>query len=260
MSKLLDMFSQARRAQSSSGMGFTGRARTETKSRAAALVVHLPKVDAGAAESAIKAGADGLLFTWNGEQSANLDALKGVGESVRSDDKVTVTFGLAVTGGWEQLDATSLEKFKDQGINYVILPLDAPVRLLSKGVKDLEMVVTVPMREGDLYPTFIRNLTALNHITAVRMDFTDDIPLDEISIEQMLHYRAVREAVRFPALLDVPGDLSEQAAQALPALGIQALIIDGRNQANAERQIKAMREHLEQIFQDESDKSSLMQP
>ncbi|HYX49852.1 MAG TPA: hypothetical protein VE843_08930, partial [Ktedonobacteraceae bacterium] len=61
MAKLHDMFTQARRAQSSGGIGFVGKNKPITKPRAAALVVELPGFDAGKAESAIKSGADGLL-------------------------------------------------------------------------------------------------------------------------------------------------------------------------------------------------------
>ena len=47
MAKLHDMFTQARRAQSSGGIGFVGKNKPITKPRAAALVVELPNIDAG---------------------------------------------------------------------------------------------------------------------------------------------------------------------------------------------------------------------
>jgi len=56
MAKLHDLFTQARRAQSSGGIGFVGKTKPVTKPRAAALIVELPDIDAGEAESAIKSG------------------------------------------------------------------------------------------------------------------------------------------------------------------------------------------------------------
>ena len=68
MAKLHDMFTQARRGQSGGGMGFLGKNRAETKPRAAAIVVEFPQITAGSAEAALKAGADGLLFRWDGKE------------------------------------------------------------------------------------------------------------------------------------------------------------------------------------------------
>src|SRR2546429_1148974 len=89
MSKLLDMFTQARRAQSSSGMGFLGKNRPEVKPRAAALVVELATNEAGSAEAAVKGGADGLLFAWGGQDTNWLERLKITIEAVKaSNDKI----------------------------------------------------------------------------------------------------------------------------------------------------------------------------
>src|SRR5438034_8729170 len=163
MSKLLDMFTQARRAQSSSGMGFLGKNRPEVKPRAAALVVELATNEAGSAEAAVKAGADGLLFAWAGQDTNWLETLKSTIEAAKaSNDKVIS--GLHITGGWDTLEHESLEQLKDQGLNYIVLPMQAPARLLALDVKDLDLVITVPMREGDLYPLFVRNLTAFDSI------------------------------------------------------------------------------------------------
>src|SRR2546430_6004277 len=76
MAKLHDMFTQARRAQSSGGIGFVGKNKPLIKPRAAALVIEFPNIDAGDAESAIKSGADGLLFTWDGSDASALESLE----------------------------------------------------------------------------------------------------------------------------------------------------------------------------------------
>jgi hypothetical protein len=253
MAKLHDMFTQARRAQSSGGIGFVGKNKPITKPRAAALVVELPNINAGKAESAIKSGADGLLFSWNGADASDLNPLEGAIDAAQtSGEKVVI--GLNITGGWESLERENFEHLKESGVNYVLLPLEAPARLLSLQIKDLELAVSVPMHSGDMYPIFIRNLTAFDNISAVRLDFSLSEDIGAMSIEDVLHYRAVREAVRFPALLNVQSDLDEAGAYTLLALGVQALILTASdNDESTQTDIKALRELLEKVHQEEKD-------
>ncbi len=255
MSKLIDMFTQARRAQSGSGMGFLGKNRPEVKPRAAAIVVELATNDAGSAEAAVKAGADGLLFAWAGQDTNWLETLKSTIETAKaSNDKVVS--GLHITGDWDKLERESLEHLKDQGVNYIVLPMQAPAHLLALDIKDLDFVVTVPMREGDLYPLVVRNLTAFDTITAVQLDFGLANDIGTLSIEDILQYRAVREAVRFPALINVQDDLSEAGAYTLTTLGVQAVILPASDSDDkTKKQIQALRELLEKVHQDDKDKT-----
>src|SRR5436189_1994319 len=130
MSKLLDMFAQARRAQRGSGIGFLGKNRQETKPRVAAIVIELATADASNAEAALKAGADGLLFTWDGKDTSWPETLKSVTEAAQAGNEKAVC-GLYITGGWHTLGRESLEQIKDQGIAFIILPLEAPASLLA---------------------------------------------------------------------------------------------------------------------------------
>lgn len=245
MAKLHDMFTQVHRAQSSGGIGFVGKNKPLTKPRAAALVVEFPNIDAGDAESAIKSGADGLLFTWDGSNASTLETLKVAIDAAQTSGE-TVVCGLHITGGWEKLERENFEQLKELGVNYVVLPLEAPARLLALEIKDLELVVSVPMHPGDMYPIFIRNLTAFDNIAAVRLDFSLSDDVSKMSIEDILHYRAVREAVRFPALLNVQNDLSETDTYTLMTLGVQAVILTAsKTDAATKKQIKALRELLE---------------
>ncbi len=245
MAKLHDMFTQVHRAQSSGGIGFVGKNKPLTKPRAAALVVEFPNIDAGDAESAIKSGADGLLFTWDGSNASSLETLKVAIDAAQTSGE-TVVCGLHITGGWEKLERENFEQLKELGVNYVVLPLEAPARLLALEIKDLELVVSVPMHPGDMYPIFIRNLTAFDNIAAVRLDFSLSDDVSKMSIEDILHYRAVREAVRFPALLNVQNDLSETDTYTLMTLGVQAVILTAsKTDAATKKQIKALRELLE---------------
>ncbi|HYA99960.1 MAG TPA: hypothetical protein VED37_07065 [Ktedonobacteraceae bacterium] len=253
MAKLHDLFTQARRAQSSGGIGFVGKNKPVTKPRAAALIVELPDIDAGEAESAIKSGADGLLFTWDGNDASTLESLKEAIDAAQTSEEKVVS-GLCISGGWENLERESFEHLKELGVNYVLLPLEAPARLLSLQIKDLELAIAIPMRPGDMYPIFIRNLTAFDNISAVRLDFSLTDEISTMSIEDVLHYRAVREAVRFPAILNVQSDLDEAGAYTLLTLGVQAMILTAsKSKETTQKQIKALRELLEKVHQEEKD-------
>jgi 2-methylisocitrate lyase-like PEP mutase family enzyme len=99
-----------------------------------------------------------------------------------------------------------------------------------------------------MYPFFIRNLTAFDNIAAVRLDFSLSGDISKMSIEDILHYRAVREAVRFPTLLNIQSDLSETDAYTLMTLGVQAVILTvSGTGAATKKQIKALRELLEKV-------------
>jgi hypothetical protein len=255
MSKLLDMFTQARRAQSSSGMGFLGKNRPEVKPRAAAIVVELATNNTGSAEAAVKAGADGLLFAWDGKDTNELGTFKSAIDAAKANNEKVVC-GLHITGGWDQLARESLEQLKERGVNYIVLPIQAPARLLALKTKDVDLVVTVPMREGDMYPLFIRNLTAFDTIAAVQLDFDLAGKLSDLTIEDILQYRAVREAVRFPALLNVNASMSETDAYTITTLGVQAVVLTvSTSDDKAKKQIQAVRELLEKVHQEDKDKT-----
>ena len=135
-----------------------------------------------------------------------------------------------------------------------MLPLQAPARLLALKIKDLELVVSVPMREGDMYPIFIRNLTAFDTIAAVLLDFWLAGKVSTMAIEDILHYRAVREAVRYPALLNVRENISEDDAFTLTTLGVQAVILTTSATGDKmSQQIQSLREVLEKVHQDEKE-------
>jgi len=254
MSKLLDMFAQVRRAQSGSGIGFVGKSKTATKPRAAALVVELNDIDGGNAEAAIKAGADGLLFKCDGKGAIDYETLKQALDAAAASGEKVVS-GLQITGGWDKLERESIERLKDVGVHYITLPFDAPARLLALKVKDVDFVVTVPMREGELYPAFIRNLNAFDNITAIHLDFWLTDKADTMTIEEALRYRAVREAARFPALLNVRGNVDESDAYTLVTLGVQAVVLAVNDvETKTQKQIKALREVLEKVHAEEREK------
>jgi hypothetical protein len=260
MSKLLDMFTSARRAQSGGGMGFLGKNRSDFKPRAAALVVEFVSADAASTEAALKAGADGLLYDWDGKDTAWLETLKSYTDVAKASNEKVVC-GLRITGGWDKLGRESIEQLKEQGINFVVLPMSAPARLLTLQTKDVDLVVTVPMREGEMYPIFIRNLTAFDSIAAVQLDFGLSKNISGMTIEEVLLYRAVREAVRFPALLNIPANLSEDDGYTLTALGIQAVVLAASTSTDkTKEQVQAVRELLVKIHQEDKDKVTTLKP
>src|SRR2546430_13887516 len=156
MSKLLDMFAQARRAQGGSGMGFLGKNSQEKKPRAAAIVIELATADVSNAEAALKAGADGLLFTWDGKDTSWPETLKSVTEAAQASNEKAVT-GLRITGGWDTLTRERLEQKKEKGICYNLLPLNAPASPLAQQGKELHLGRTHPITQGELYTSLIRH-------------------------------------------------------------------------------------------------------
>jgi hypothetical protein len=249
MAKLQDMFTQARRAQSGGGIGFLGKNKSETKPHSAAIVAEFPQVTAGSAEAALKAGADGLLFAWDGRDTTVFETLKQEIDAAKASNENAVV-GLNITGTLEALDQESLKQIKEQGVQYIILPFNAPARLLALEGKELEKVVVVPKREGEIYPVYIHNLTAFDGITAVLLDFGLSDKIGSMSIEEVLDYRAIREAVRFPAFLHVKGDLTEADAFTISTLGIQALVLTAQDLDESTReQIKDLRTLLEKVYE-----------
>ncbi len=207
MSKLQDLFTQVRRAQSSGGIGFVGKNKSLTKPRVAALLVALNDFDAGTAESAVKAGADGLLFAWDGKDTSSLDTLQKAIEAAQSGNE-NVICGLQITAGWDNLERENVD----------------------------------------------RNLTAFDTIAAVLLDFWLAGKVSAMSIEDVLHYRAVREAVRYPALLNVRENISEDDAFTLTTLGVQAVILTTSATGDKmSQQIQSLREVLEKVHQDEKE-------
>lgn len=252
MTKLIEMFAQARRAQSSGGIGFIGKNKPAAKPRAAAVVVSFATPDVSRVEAAIKAGADGLLFSWDGEQDSLEGLQKAIDAAQAGEEKVLC--GLQITGGWDEIERETYEHLKELHVGYVVLPMNAPARLLALQVKDLELVVSVPMHEGELYPIFMRNLTAFEGLAAVSLDFRLQGTISNLTIEDVLRYRAVRDAVRFPAMLTVDSDISEADAYTLLTLGVQAMIIAADTSSEKIRQhVRQMRILLEQVFHEDKE-------
>jgi hypothetical protein len=201
----------------------------------------------------VKAGANGLLFPWEGKKTPSLETLKTVTDSARAN-RENIVCGLHMRGGWEKLEREQLEQLKEHGINYIVLPLRAPARILRMQVKDLDLVVSIPMNESELYPNFVGNLAAFGSLSAVHLDFELTDNLSKLTIEEVMHYRAVREAVRLPALLDVATDLGEADVYTLLTMGIQGMVLPvSDDEATAREQITTLGELLEKIHQDEKE-------
>jgi hypothetical protein len=262
MAKLQDLFSQARRTQSGGGMGFLSKNKAESKPHAASLVVEFPNVVAGNAEAALKAGADGLLFTWNGKDTAQFEIIKQEITSARSLQEELVA-GLRLTGGWDNLTRESLLQIKEQGIQYIILPLNAPAHLLALETKEVEKVVAVPLyttAQDNLsrffVPLAIRSLDTLTGIGALLADFGFKTTPGALTIEDVAYYRGLREAARYPIFVPIQGELTEEDAHTLKILGIQgAILTASASVETTTQQIKNVRELLEKLSQEEKDVS-----
>lgn len=264
MAKLQDLFTQARRAQSGGGIGFLGKNRAESKAHTAALVVAFPRVTAGSAEAALKAGADGLLFSWDGSDTSAFDALKKEIASAKAVNSDLVS-GLHITGGWNNLNRDTFAQLKEQGFQYIVLPLDAPAHLLALETKEVEKVISVSLHtdESDslsrfFVPLAIRSLPSLSGIAATILDLGLQKTPGSLTIEDVSYYRGLREVVHYPAFVNVKSDLSEADAHTLKILGIQSVILTASNaEETTTQQIKAVRSVLEKTFEEEKDQSSL---
>ena len=105
-----------------------------------------------------------------------------------------------------------------------------------------------------MYPIFIRNLTTFEGLAAVRLDFDLQDTISSMTIENILRYRAVRDAVRFPAMLNVDSDISEADAYTLLTLGVQALVIPADKSSEKTKQhIKQIHDLLEKVYHEDSD-------
>ena len=261
MAKLQDLFMQARRTQGSGGMGFLGRNRAESKAHAAALVVSFPQVTAGSAEAALKAGADGLLFTWDGRNKSALDALTKEINAAKGSNESLVT-GLIVTGGWSTFTRESLANLKEKNIQYIILPFNAPARILAMDEKDVEKVVTIPVRDDPMYPLFIRNLSSFDTVASVLLDFELDEAFGTLTIEESIRYSAVRQALRYPAFIRINTDFNEAEAYTLQTIGMQAVILEADSDIETMRtQVQAIRSILEKVHkEDHEDTPSIFRP
>jgi hypothetical protein len=261
MSKFSEMLNQARRGQSGSAIGFLGsQSKSEIKPRAAALVVEFPAVQVSGVEAALRAGVNGLLFTWTGPQSAASEALQEVGELVkRSDEHAAI--GLHLTGGWQEMQRATLEQFKEQGVHYLVLPPQAPARLVSMHIKDLDVVLTLPLRPADyLYPLLLRNVSAFESVVALHLEQRELLP-ESLSIEEAMAYRSLHEATRLPVLLSLPELSGEAAGYGLLALGAQAVILPAAATIPATiGRIEMARETLEKIHQEERERFSSSPP
>jgi hypothetical protein len=237
-------------------MGFTGKNKLGSKARSAALAVEFTQVTGGSAEAALKAGADGLIFAWDGKDTSSFETLKLEIDAAKASNANSVV-GLNITGNLNTLNQESLKQIKEQGVQYIILPFNAPARLLALETKELEKVVIVPKRKGEIYPLYIHNLTAFDGITAVLLDFGLGEKIGSMTIEEVLDYRAIREAVRFPAFLHVKSDLTEADAYTISTLGVQAVILTAQDTEETTRQqIKDLRALLEKVHEEEKDKDS----
>ena len=79
-----------------------------------------------------------------------------------------------------------------------------------------------------------------------------------MSIEDVLHYRAVREAVHAPALVHVKGTPGEDDAYALLTLGIQAVVLaESKDAATTGQQIRSLHDLLEKVHQEDNEASTL---
>jgi hypothetical protein len=252
MGKLIETLQRV--GKSSGSMGFLGKSQAQSKARAAGILVALSQADAAAVEAVSKAGADAVIFVVQTSKSASkslaLDAYQKAAEPLRAANR---PWGLDLAEVADALPADALKGIREGGADFVSFPLDAPARLLQERPEGLDRVITLrePTRDDD--ERSLRLVRSVNLLSVQVVQFLSHLTaerLRDLRIEELLHYRMVRELLRFPVLTNIAGDLGNEEARILVKLGVSAVILraaEGENVSALAQRVTALREELERV-------------
>jgi hypothetical protein len=252
MGKLIETLQRAVKG-SGSGIGFLGRNQVQSKPKAAALFVALSQPDAGAVEALVKAGADGGIFalqngeTGAGKLSISLEAYQKAAEPLKA---AHCAWGLDLADVVASLPADALKGMREGGADFVSFPLSAPARVLQDRPEGLDRIVTLGALPDDPYLLLARSINLLS-VQAVRFDFGLSAErLRDLTIEELLRYRMLRETLRFPALVSVEGNLGSEEVRTLVKAGASAVVVQparGESAPALASRVAALREELERV-------------
>lgn len=182
-------------------------ARSEVPQRKLAVVASLERADATLVESAVQAGADAVEITVATERD-----LLDVATFVKG---LAVPVGVLAAYGAGRLVARLAS---DQGFDWVRLPIDAPLSVLSweKPAHILSLPVTLDLRVAFA-------ATSLP-VDAVVLEASDSTTA-ELTLGDALRVRTLRDAIQKPVLANVALGLPPDALAAIDALGINGLVV-----------------------------------
>jgi hypothetical protein len=223
MGEFLDALNQVGKI-SSAGIGFLGR-RVQAKPKPAVLIAALASVDSALAEAAMKGGAEavllpeperrGSLAEWISAQGAAWEALRGGQAAV----------GLALSGDQTTLETDELEQAAQAGLDFVVLEMAAPVRLLSAAEDKLDKVVALSVPRDEVSSTFLRAANLLPVGAVLFEPVLEAGAVRALTLEEHVRYRLARESLRFAALATITGGLDAVGVKVLIGLGLQGLIL-----------------------------------
>jgi hypothetical protein len=225
MGKLIETLQRARKPGAGT-IGFLGRgAQPPSKPKAAGILVALDQPDAGQVEAVKKAGADGVIFAAQND--------RGVVSSLNAD---------------------AFKTLREGGVDFISFPFSAPARLLQERPEGLDRIVTLESRLFDIEKESnlltLRSVNLLS-VQGVRLEagFSADF-LRNLTIEDLLRYRMLRESLRFPAFVSVEDTLGQEETRTLIKLGTSAVVAQqaaGESASAFLSRIAALREELERV-------------
>ncbi|HEU5367782.1 MAG TPA: hypothetical protein VFU69_04945 [Ktedonobacterales bacterium] len=254
MGKLIETLQRVGKSSGGS-MGFLGKNQAQSKAKAAGILVALGQADAGAVEAVAKAGADGVIFVVSADKSASKGfsaaAYQKAAEPLRAANR---PWGIDLAAVVSSLPADALKGIREGGADFVSFPLDAPARLLQERPEGLDRIVTIRGPAGDdddeRYLRLVRSVNLLSVQVVELISHLSAERLHDLRIEELLHYRTVRELLRFPVIASLRGDLGNEEARLLVKLGISAIILqatEGESTAALAQRVAALREELERV-------------
>lgn len=239
MGKLIDKLQQVRQS-SGAGFGFFGRSQAgASKPRSAAVLVSLGAKDTAAAEAAVKAGADALLFTgWT--PKSDLSALT-----------TAAATGNALVGAWladgQSGEYGTLKQAQQAGAQFAVFGADASAHMLFEEVEKFDCVVTldIPADDTGLLLLRMQNLAPVQ-VALLRASFSASA-ITKMTISAYTRLKLVVESLRFPVLAVLDGMPETRSIPVLTRLGFAGLVLPGAGVAadTLAGQVTALREELE---------------
>ena len=253
MGKLVDKLQQVKQS-SGSGIGFFGRSQAAAaKPRAAAVLVSLGAKDVAAAEAAVKAGADALLFTgWTPKSDLRaFSSAAGTGN---------VLLGVWLAEG-ETGSYGTLKQVREAGASFAVVGTNASAHMLFEELDHFDRVVTLDAPQDDLALLLLRVQNLVPAQAALLRVGLNANAIARMSVAHYARLKLVVESLRFPVLATLDNAPETQSVPVLARIGFAGLVLPGAGVAadTLGSQVTALREELERtpISHEESESALL---
>jgi hypothetical protein len=219
MGKLTDKLQQVRQSSSSS-IGFFGRnLAAATKPRPAAIVVSVGVKDTVAAQAAVKAGADALLFVgWT--PKTDLSAF------TTATSAGTTLLGVGLAEGETGAYGT-LKQLRDAGASFAVVGVSASAHMLFEDLDHFDRVVTLDAPHDDIALLMLRAQNLAPAQAALLRVGLSASAIAKMSIEDYTRLKFVVESLRFPVLATLEGVPEAPSVPILARLGLAGVVLSG---------------------------------